>query len=60
MTQSGPHALERTSPKGEEFVGVCVKCGQEGLSMAEIYEDCPRWYELTNEEWEALIIGRNE
>lgn len=35
------HALERTSPKGEPFVGRCVLCGQENLTTANVTEPCP-------------------
>ena len=37
------HSLLRTSPKGEAFVGVCVKCGREGLTLADMAsEECPQ------------------
>ena len=26
------HSLERTSPKGQDFVGRCVQCGTTGLT----------------------------
>lgn len=35
------HALERTSPKGQKFVGYCTKCGKENLSLASMPEPCP-------------------
>jgi len=34
------HSLERTSPKGERFIGVCVLCGQEGLTIADARQEC--------------------
>jgi len=37
------HAVIRTSPKGEgqKFIGRCMKCGQEGLTMGGALEQCP-------------------
>ena len=34
------HALRRTSPKGGPFVGACMNCGRDGLSLAD-RSDCP-------------------
>lgn len=34
------HSLERTSPKGEDFVGRCVLCGAKGLPMKAALERC--------------------
>lgn len=35
------HAVIRTSPKGEKFVGRCIKCGEEGLGLGGALIDCP-------------------
>ena len=35
------HALERTSPKGETFVGYCTKCGTRELKMIAATKPCP-------------------
>lgn len=35
------HALTRTSPKGQKFIGRCIKCGQENLPIAAALSDCP-------------------
>jgi hypothetical protein len=35
------HSLERTSPKGEKFIGRCTKCGKMGLSLPDALEECP-------------------
>jgi hypothetical protein len=37
------HAITRTNPKGEgqRFIGRCIKCGREGLSMGDALEGCP-------------------
>jgi hypothetical protein len=34
------HSIERTSPIGEAFVGRCVQCGKEGLSIRDV-DGCP-------------------
>ena len=35
------HAVIRTSPHGQKFVGRCSKCGTEGLGMSAALVDCP-------------------
>src|SRR4029077_13065645 len=47
------HSLERTSPKGERFVGRCIRCGRTGLTTAAIAEECPNTREMTADE--ALV-----
>ena len=44
------HAIERTSPYGEKFIGRCIKCGQEGLGLAAPLEPCPADHLVSNEE----------
>lgn len=34
------HHIERTSPKGQPFVGTCRLCGKSGLRMSAALEDC--------------------
>ena len=34
------HGLERTSPKGEPFIGRCIYCCKEGLPMRAALEPC--------------------
>lgn len=36
------HAINRTSPKGpgQRFVGTCMKCGQTGLTFADMGKEC--------------------
>jgi hypothetical protein len=34
------HSIERTSPKGEPFIGTCRLCGTSGLKTADIYSPC--------------------
>ena len=35
------HAIERTSPKGQKFIGQCIKCGQTGLGLSAALAPCP-------------------
>lgn len=35
------HALTRTSPKGEPFLGICTKCGKTDLPPEAVWETCP-------------------
>lgn len=34
------HALERTSPKGERFLGKCIYCGRENLAIGAALAHC--------------------
>ncbi|MBO9602589.1 MAG: hypothetical protein J7496_08785 [Novosphingobium sp.] len=34
------HALVRTNPKGQPFIGKCAKCGAEGLTLKQANEEC--------------------
>lgn len=47
------HSLRRTSPKGEAFVGVCVLCGTEGLSLKDMTQECANQRGLTKDQ--ALV-----
>ena len=47
------HHIERTSPKGEAFVGTCRLCGQTGLRAADATKDCANVRGLT--EGEAML-----
>lgn len=44
------HALERTSPKGQDFVGKCIKCGQAGLTMSGALLPCPKDDEVSDQD----------
>lgn len=35
------HALKRTNPKGQSFIGVCTKCGKDNLPSSAVTEECP-------------------
>ncbi len=47
------HHVERTSPKGQDFMGTCRLCGMTGLKASAALEDCENVRGLTAEE--ALI-----
>lgn len=49
------HAIERTSPKGEPFVGTCWQCGRAGLTIHEAMEPCENIADLT--ETESLLMA---
>jgi hypothetical protein len=36
------HGIERTSPKGGPFLGMCRYCGAENLPMRAALEPCPK------------------
>ena len=47
--------VNRTSPKGEPFVGTCAACGKQGLTLEATRDDddCPNQRGMTKEQ--ALI-----
>lgn len=47
------HALQRTNPKGQPFVGTCSLCGKAGLTLDAMREECENVRGLTEDE--ALI-----
>lgn len=51
------HVLERTSPFGEKFVGECILCGAEGLTMAQANEQCPNPAAVSEERAILLAMG---
>ena len=40
MTEQMGHTLERTSPKGQSFVGRCISCGERELSFSDAARPC--------------------
>lgn len=34
------HALKRTSPKRQDFIGVCMNCGRTELGLGHMNEEC--------------------
>lgn len=53
------HSIERTSPKGkgQPFIGVCVLCGEQNLSITDATKDCPNVRGLSQSE--ALVEAVN-
>lgn len=43
------HALQRTSPIGEPFVGECILCGEQGLASGDALKPCENVRKLTND-----------
>lgn len=56
------HALYRTSPKGERFVGTCTNCGATGLTTTNMKEECPNPRGATQDEnlLEAIEKDNND
>lgn len=43
--------VNRTSPKGSPFLGICAACGKTGITNAELFTDeCPNQRGMTDEE----------
>lgn len=49
--------VNRTSPKGQPFVGTCAACGKAGLTFATVNEDCENQRGMTPEQ--ALLEAVN-
>lgn len=47
------HSIQRTSPKGQKFIGTCSLCGTPNLTTANIRDECANQRGLTQDE--ALI-----
>jgi hypothetical protein len=48
---SETHAVNRTSPKGQPFIGTCMKCGKTGLTLADsMREECENPSRMTDDE----------
>lgn len=50
------HALSRTSPKGEAFVGTCMKCGIAELPLTRMHEECVNPGGLSDDDTLILAI----
>ena len=55
------HSIERTNPKGEPFIGICVLCNEPNLSFEDVIKDCPNPKKVTKNEAiiNAIIIRNN-
>lgn len=49
------HALNRTSPKGQPFLGTCFRCGKENLPAKAVHELCENPANLSADE--VLLIA---
>lgn len=54
------HAVERTNPTGEKFVGTCIKCGAEGLGMGDALRPCPADDKVSDEEALLKLLDKDE
>jgi hypothetical protein len=45
--------LNRTSPKGQLFVGTCPACSMTGLTLQAMQEECPNQRGMT---WEVAVL----
>jgi hypothetical protein len=44
------HSIQRTSPKGQDFVGTCSLCGTPNLTTKNVHDECPNQRGLTSDE----------
>ena len=52
------HALNRTSPKGQPFVGTCSQCGKQGVTIKQMRtEECPNIRGISEDQ--ALLEALN-
>jgi hypothetical protein len=51
------HVIERTSPKGSPFLGVCILCGEADLKAQDAANICPNPQGLSRDE--ALQVTIN-
>jgi len=54
------HALVRTNPKGETFIGRCIKCGKTDLPSRAALEECPNPSGITQGGALLSVIEGNE
>lgn len=50
MNEMAHLLVNRTSPKGQPFVGTCAACGKTGITFATMREDCENVRGLTQEQ----------
>ena len=55
-----PHALERTNPKGQPFIGQCTLCGAAGLKLSQMSEHCPNPANLTQSDALNVALGLHD
>lgn len=54
------HSLERTSPKGELFLGKCVYCGATDLLIGAALQPCPKGKPIEQTILEAIKERKHE
>lgn len=52
------HSLNRTSPKDGPFIGTCMKCGTEGLSLSDAQGECQNPANMSD--GECLVASIND
>jgi uncharacterized OB-fold protein len=59
-TSPETHALVRTSPKGQRFIGRCIKCGASDLPMSAACDECPNPKGMSQDDAliEAILGGK--
>jgi hypothetical protein len=50
------HHIERTSPKGQDFIGTCILCGKPNLPAKAALEDCENVRGLTVEQAMCEVV----
>lgn len=64
MSEQNPgHLIDRTSPQGpgQKFVGTCRLCGKQGLTFADMNEQCPNPSNMSQDDTLiAAIDGEGE
>ena len=53
------HLLDRTSPMGDDFIARCRYCGKEGLTTANLYDECESGKSSEEAILDALEEGGN-
>lgn len=57
MAETRMHAVNRTSPKGQDFRGTCALCGQENMTMRDAMQtECLNWRGLSQDEALSEVI----
>jgi hypothetical protein len=51
------HAITRTSPKGQPFLGTCFRCGRENLPAKAVQEPCENLANLSADEVLIMAVG---
>lgn len=54
------HALQRTNPLGDPFVGECTLCGEQGLTSRDVNKPCENPLRVTEEDALLAAIERAE